>query len=203
MKTEVLMERELFDGIVKQKSKTQFFSASDLARVGNRWRILNKLPPFDMNGWLKTKGTREFIGELKRKYGKVVVRGKGRGAQTWVHPLLFIDMALAISPKLKIEVYEWLFDHLTEFRNVSGDSYKLMCGALYVRHRNKRTFDEYIKNVARSVRKTCGVKDWQKASEKQLKARDKLHENIAMFADMMNDNDRAVGLALRNTRLDM
>ena len=34
MQTEVLMKRQLFDGEVKQKSKTEFLSSTDLVRLG-------------------------------------------------------------------------------------------------------------------------------------------------------------------------
>ena len=32
---------------------------------------------------------------------------------------LFLDLALAINPKLKVEVYEWLFDKLLEYRMIA------------------------------------------------------------------------------------
>ncbi len=199
MKTEVVMQRELFGMEISQKSKNEFFSGTDLSRAGNKWRIINGLEPFNMSEWLRRKGTKEFISELKDRYGKAYVSGRGRGKHTWLHPLLFIDMALAISPKLKIEVYEWLFDHLIKERNQSGDSYKKMCGCLYVRHGNKQTFPAFISNVASQIKKHCRVDDWQQASESQLKKRDKLHYDIALLSDALNNNDEAVRMAiLRN-----
>lgn len=166
------MERELFGVSVSQHSKTEYFSATDLTKAGNRYRAINGLPPFNEKAWMANKGTKEFIKELEAKFGKVKISAKGRGHHTWIHPLLFIDMALAISPKLKIETYEWLFDHLIKNRNESGESYNLMCGALYVRHQNKSTFHTYIRDVAKNIQVACQAKDWQKANEKQLKARD-------------------------------
>lgn len=56
--------------------------------------------------------------------------------------LLFLDLALAINPKLKVEVYEWLFDKLLEYRNDSGDSFKEMTGALYNNCSNKSQFSK-------------------------------------------------------------
>lgn len=196
METEVIMQRELFGGQIAQRSKTKFFSATDLVRAANQWRAVNKKPSFDFSAWLKTKSTLEFIEELEKEFGKTIIRSRGKGSSTWVHPLLFIDLALAISPKLKIEVYQWLYDHLIEFRNNSGDSYKLMCGALYVRHGNKRTFPKHIKRLAVIIQERCGVKDWQQATEEQLKQRDQIHKDIAWLADVMNSNRQAVRLAL-------
>ena len=113
---------------------------------------------------MKYKTTIEFIGELEKKYGSVITFGRGRSSTTWVHPLLFIDIALAINVKLKIEVYEWLFDNLIKFRNDSGDSYKEMSAALYQRTTNKREFPDYIQSVALQIKEALGVEDWQHAS---------------------------------------
>ncbi len=109
---------------------------------------------------------------------------------------MFIDIALAISPKLKIEVYEWIFDNLIKFRNDSGDSYKAACGALYTRHSNYKTFPEFISKVANAIKDTLGVKDWQTATEKQLKQRDKAHLAIKLYSNVLTDVNQIVRLAL-------
>uniref|UniRef100_A0A6M3L074 Putative KilA-N domain-containing protein n=1 Tax=viral metagenome TaxID=1070528 RepID=A0A6M3L074_9ZZZZ len=200
MKTEVIMKRELFGEEVSQQSKTEFFSATDLVRAGNVWRRANGYGDFNITAWWNRKDTTEFIKELEKKYGKVFSKGRGHGNHTWVHPLLFIDIALSISPKLKIEVYEWLFDHLIRFRNESGDSYKKMCGALWVRATNKKNFTDDIKKVANIIKIECNVKDWQQASEAQLKMRDRMHENIALLADVLNNNREAIRIGIQKSK---
>ncbi len=198
MKTAVIMKRNLFGSEISQHSKTEMFSATDLARVGNAWRIANNLPPFTMKSWLNNKSTKEFISELESKYGEGNIRkaARGRGTHTWFHPLLFIDMALAISPKLKIETYEWLFDNLIKFRNEGGDSYKAMCGALFVRASSKTAFPHYVASVANKIRIACHVDDWQTATVEQLDMRKKLHNDIALLADVLNNNEQAVRIAI-------
>lgn len=196
MKTEVVMKRELFGMEVSQKSKSEMLSGTDLARAGNKWRRANDLSDFNLSQWLKKQSTLEFVDEIEKKYGKAIIKGRGRSAHTWMHPLLFIDCALAISPRLKIETYEWLFDNLIRFRNESGDSYKMMCGALYVRAPNKGGFHAYVADVAKKIKSACGVTDWQKANESQLEKRKKLHNDIALLADVLNNNDQAVRLAI-------
>lgn len=192
MKTEVEMKRELFGAQIAQKSKSEFFSATDIVKAGNKWRRLNERPDFNFSAWIRTKPTQEFIAELEERFDKAIIKGRGKGHHTWVHPLLFIDLALAISPKLKIEVYEWLFDHLIKHRNDSGDSYKLMCGTLFVRHKSPRTFQEMIKKLALRIKRYCGVHDWQEATDAQLQKRNKIHEDIALLSDVMNNNDAAI-----------
>ena len=192
MKTEVEMERVLFGATVLQKSKSEFFSATDLVKAGNKYRIVNDLGVFNFSTWLNTKSTKDFIAELEKEYGKVISKGK----KTWVHPFLFIDLALAISPKLKIEAYKWLYDSLLSNRNNSGDSYKKMCGSLYVNHGNKQTYTPFLISTASKIKAACGVSDWQTATSEQLKKRDQLHKNICLLSNVLSSNDEAVRLAL-------
>jgi len=196
MKTAVVMKRELLGGQISQNSKTGMFSATDLVKIGNKWRIANEMEPFTMKSWLQNKSTKEFIAELEKKYGDVKKSARGKGTHTWMHPLLFIDMALAISPKIKLETYEWLFDQLIKCRNDSGDSYKTMCGMLYSHARNKTYFHQYVQEVARKIKTACNVNDWNEATENQLRLRDKLHNDIGLLADVMNNNDEAVRIAI-------
>lgn len=200
MITEVVMERELFGCKVLQKSKSQFFCAKSLVDAGNRWRINNGLAPFNLSYYFSLEATKQFIAEITAKYGTPKMSKAGKGGFIWVHPLLFIDIALAISPKLKLEVYEWMHDELCKYRQDSGDSYKRMTGALYARHKNTRTFPDYIADVALKIQKACAVKDWQTASKEQLKMRDKIQENIEFLADVLNNNDKAVETSLAKAR---
>jgi hypothetical protein len=133
MKTQVVMKRELFGCEISQQSKTEFFSATELVNAGNKWRLANGHKVFNLSQYMVSKSFLEFKEELEKKYGNTVSSSRGRSSNTWVHPLLFIDIALAINPKLKIEVYEWLFDNLIKYRNNSGDSYKAMSAAIYTR----------------------------------------------------------------------
>lgn len=190
MKTEVIMERELFGEEISQKSKNEFFSATDLVKAGNKYRALNHMSLFNFQGWVNSKQTKEFIEALESKFGTVYIAGKGRGVHTWVHPYLFIDLALAIDPKLKIEVYGWLYDYLIRYRNDSGDSYKKMAGYLYENMPNKRDFQTNMVKLAQIIQNEVGCNDWQKATQMQLEHRDKIHEYITLLCGVFNKNNK-------------
>jgi len=197
MITEVVMQRELFGHKIAQKSKTEFFSATDLQKAGNEFRRKNGLSDFNLSQFLKSKSTIEFINELETKFNtKVVLSARGRMASTWVHPLLFVDIALAISPKLKIEVYEWIFYSLLKNRNNSGDSYKEMSSALWNRHTNHREFPTFIINVAEYIKNQIGVKDWNEATKEQLELRDKIHVAIKLYCNVLTNPKEAVRLGV-------
>jgi hypothetical protein len=197
MKTEVIMKRELFGREISQKSKSEFFSATDLVKAGNLWRLENDKDLFKLQTWMQNKSTKEFIAELEKEYGNVIIRSRGKNQHTWMHPFLIIDLALAIDPKLKIEVYKWLYDELLKYRNSSGDSYKRMTGALYINSSNKRFYTNEVKEAARAIKYACSVDSWETASESQLKLRDKIHENIALLCDVLKRNDDAVRIGIK------
>ena len=203
METMVIMKRSLFNCEISQNSKTEFFSATDLIRAGNKWRIANNLQHIDLNDWFNLKSTKEFISELEKKYGIVKISARGRGRHTWVHPYLFLDMALAISPSLKIEVYGWLYDYLLKYRNDSGDSFKRMSGSLYNNQTNKQLFPEYIKKVGFHIKNVCNVTDWQTATEEQLKLRDKIQDNISLLSDVLKNNDTAVRIGTHKAKQEL
>jgi hypothetical protein len=196
MKTEVIMQRQLFGKTVRQKSLDNFFSANDLVNAGNYYRITNGMSVFNLGNYLKNQSTIEFMDEVKSRYGDCIKITKGRKGETWVHPLLFIDIALAIDPKLKIEVYEWMFDNLIKFRNDSGDSYIEMSAAIFTRHQNIRTFKDYIKQVASLIKYSLKVDSWQTATEEQLKKRDLIHNSIKLLSKVLKDPDQIVRVAI-------
>ena len=197
MKTQVIMIRELLGYDIRQQSKTEFFSATDLAKAGNVFRFKEGRAMFNMSTWLKSESTKLFIAELEASFDcEAVDITRGRNGCTWVHPLLFIDMALAISPKLKIEIYSWVMDELLKHRNNSGDTYKAMCGALYVRHGDKQTYPNMITSLARDIKSACGVTDWQAATEEQLKRREKIHYDISLLSSALNNNEEAIRIGL-------
>ena len=196
MKTQVIMHRRFLNGDIRQKSKTGYLSATDLIQEGNNWRVLNRLPLFNFDSWKSTKSTKEFVSELEKQFGKVTEATRGKNGGTWMHPYLFIDLALAISPKLKIEVYKWLYDQLLEYRNDSGNSYKKMAGALYDNSSNKSDFHRGMTSTANMIKRACKVKDWQTASETQLQLRNKIHDNITLLCDVLRDNNQAIKIGI-------
>ena len=201
METAVVMKRTLFNCEISQNSKTEYFSATDLLKAGNKWRAENGLSILNIEDWKKNKQSQDFMRELESSEGKLIyLPGRGRGVHTWVHPFIFIDIALWINPKLKIEVYKWLYDSLIKYRNQSGDSYKKMCGALYLTSSNKSYYQNEIQDIALKIKQACVVSDWQQATEHQLKLRDKIHDYIALFSDIIHTRDALVSVAIQKAR---
>lgn len=201
METEVIMSRELFCREIRQKSKTEYFCASDLVNAGNAWRITNGKKLFNYSQWLKSPTTQDFIKALEADIGgKAIIKGTQKNSLSWIHPFLFIDLALAISPELKVEAYKWLYDNLLKYRNQSGDSYKKMCGALYLTQSNKSTYQDELKALAFRIKTECGVSDWEHATEEQLTLRNRIHDNIALLSDIIKDRETLYNIAIKKAK---
>ncbi len=196
MKTEVIIKRPFLGGQISQKSKSGMFNATELVKIANTKRKELNKPIFNLAQWLKQKNTIEFIEELQKDNETVYTMSRGRNSATWMHPLLFIDLCLSINPKFKIEVYQWVFDELLKYRNISGDSYRKMAGSLYDRTTSKTTFHKEITEVANQIKIALQVKDWNTASQEQLQLRDKIHENIYLLCNALKDIKQAVRLGI-------
>lgn len=196
MKTEVFLERKLLGGTIRQSNITEFLSVNDLLLIGNKYRIANDMKIFNYDSWYNSSSTQEFLTELKAQFGEVIKSKRGKTGERWAHPFVIIDIALNIDPKLKVEMYKWLYDELLKYRNDSGDYYKKMCGALFENCSNKSTFHRGISKTADMIKNACQVSDWQKATEEQLKLRDKIHYNIALLCDILRDNNQAIRIGI-------
>ena len=200
MKTEVIMRRNLLGVAVRQRHKSGHINAKDLCQAARRAREARGLREFNTTQWLKAKSTQEFIEDIERSYdGPAVLTVKGRLGGTWLHPLLAVDLALALDSKVKLAVYEWLLDGLLEARDRSGDSYRLMCGQLQANYHNKAQFHLWLPTVARKIKQACNVLDWQDASKDQLHLREKLHVMIGSVAEITKHSEESVDVAIAQT----
>ena len=68
MRTEVVLKRELLRDFVSQKSKSGFFSATDLFKIGNKWRIANGLKHKTLEEYNHLTSTKEFEKSLQSKH---------------------------------------------------------------------------------------------------------------------------------------
>lgn len=192
MKTSVIMKRNLMGYEVKQNHKTEMLNANDLHKAGNSVRKLSGMSQKQIGSYFDLDSTSELIKELciidDLRLEDVKKSSRGKGGGTWIHPVIFIDMAMWYSPELKVRVLKWVQDGLLAARDNSGDSYKSMNSAL------NRQFPKEMANpvsyitVANQIAAACKVglgKDrWEKATEEQLKKRDKIQETISVISDL-------------------
>lgn len=202
MVTNQIMESQdrLLEGIIiRQRTKDEFFSISDVSLLCDRWCYENKKPRFDINQYFRLDSTKRFMEKLKEEKKcevHIAQRGKKEG---WIHPYIFLDLILWINPEFKVTIYDWLFDYLIQSRVKSGDSYRIMCGVLYEFCSNKKRFKADITNLCKIIKKMilCDEDaEWNKASKEQLKARDDVQMMIADLTATLRDAKQGVRLGI-------
>lgn len=158
MKTSVIMSRDLNGVTVRQDSKNSFFNATDLINLYNRSSGEQKR----IQDYIDNKSTKDFLGALAQDYNVnnanqreldngFVISKRGKNGGTWVHPYIFIDLAMWLSPKFKVTVIRWVYDNLIKLRNDAGDSFKEVNEALFNAYPNSPPFA--YANEARMINK--------------------------------------------------
>lgn len=138
MKTAVIMKRDLNGLPIRQNSKTCMFNANDLLEAYN----LTSKKKKRMDSFLDNKSTIEYMSTIATDINsnttnscdlnlQVIETNRGRvNGGTWMHPYLFIDFAMWLSPEFKLTCVKWIYDRLIVVRNETGDSFKEVSAAL-------------------------------------------------------------------------
>ena len=125
MKTNVIMNRSMGGLQVHQRTKDGMFNATSLLKQYNKGERGK-----EVNGFLKTKPTQDFIESLSESENlntnEIVLTTKGKNGGTWMHPYLFIDFAMWINPKFKVQVIKFVYDELIKHRHSAGDNYRML-----------------------------------------------------------------------------
>lgn len=113
--TKTIIKREFLGSEISQKSENGYFSATDLFKVANQLRAKKGLNSRVLDTYNRLSSTIEFEAQLAKKY-TTREHKYGRGGNLWVHPFLFVDMALWLfNPDFKLEVYKWIFSDLPKY----------------------------------------------------------------------------------------
>ena len=206
MKTEVIMKREFFGDLIQQKSHSEMFSANDIMLVGNKQRAQKGLSTKILAAYFDTQESKELINQIKWEFNlqdyQVKSVTRGRNGATWIHPLVFIDIAMWLSPELKVKVLKWVMDGLMELRDNSGDSFKIMNSALQINFPGDFGAPTNFIRLANAIAKACGVYEigadkWQLATKEQIALRDRIQSRITIYADVVDDLETCVNKAIQ------
>ena len=200
MVTEQIMEREFYDGTIRQNHKTGWLNANDLLTLGNDYRQSIGLPKARLDRFLRTQERKAFIEQImeEEQITKVTKTTRGNNGGTWLHPLLFTELAMYLSPKFKYIAMKWLTDKLLESRDNSGNSYREMTSAIQENYNLGGQLGLEIPKIAKKIKSKLGVDDWNKATEEQLKYRDKIHQGIILLAQAEVPLEKNITISLKS-----
>jgi len=160
------------------------FNATALLNQWNRAAGMKK----EMNDYLRLQSTHDFLSALQSEFDfkdgnspYLTSRGKYSGG-TWMTPLLFIDFAMWLNPKFKVQVLKFVYDELIKCRTAAGDNYNVLAKSIaslpdvdypkVARALNWIVFNKH----ERDIRNT--------ATPQQLQDMDELQRKLAFSVDM-------------------
>ena len=169
---------------VLQRTKDGMFNATALLNQWNRAAGMKK----EMNDYLRLQSTHDFLSALQSEFDfkdgnspSLTSRGKYSGG-TWMTPLLFIDFAMWLNPKFKVQVLKFVYDELIKCRTAAGDNYNVLAKSIaslpdvdypkVARALNWIVFNKH----ERDIRNT--------ATPQQLQDMDELQRKLAFSVDM-------------------
>lgn len=184
MKTTQIMQRPILDGMVRQNHKTEWLNANDLLEIHNRKaKQLGKVTK-KINAYTVNSTSIEFFEEIMNQESITTVyeSKKGKNGGTWMHPLVFVDFAMWVSPEFKYHAMQWLTDTLLKNRDNSGESYKKMASSVanYLGSDMAKA-GTTIPKIARAIKTNLNVSDWNSTTEENLKKRDEIQKNISIL----------------------
>lgn len=132
------MLRTLNGNIVGQRTDNGFFSANDLLNAYLMTEEGKKNPKI-LAEYFRKKSTDEIIEEIRKDlnmenstYLNNDVYNIKRGSKggTYMHPYLFVDFAMWLSPSFRLQAIKWIYDKLIPMRHLVGDTYKDLTKAI-------------------------------------------------------------------------
>lgn len=131
MKTNQNMIRKMGSFQVVQRTKDGMFNATELLSQWNDFAGTQK----QMSHFTENASTKEYIQTIEndvdsKERNSVLIQSRGKNGGTWMHPYLFIDFAMWLNPKFKLQVIKFVYDELIKHRHLAGDNYNKLCAAL-------------------------------------------------------------------------
>ena len=201
MITKQILKREFYGKEVRQDHQSGYFCANDLTIIGNLYRKSLGLPGKKWVRYVELNSTKEFIVSLAKKEQVIDAisekrksKGEGKGKNNWVHPLVFFDYAMWLSSDFKVDVYRWLYDNLTVFRD---ESYKEMSRVLFeTQGYTPSKGAMVVRDLARAIKRDLECDDWNTATPDILKKRNVIHKNVIMLLKAGVEPVRAYHIAI-------
>ena len=168
MKTNQIMVRE--QGFI-QRTSDGYFNATKLVE---QWNITNGEKK-QLGNYMKTQSTNDYVEQLKKEGIEnpiIAVRGNNKNSGTWVHPKVFIDLAMWVSVEFKSKVIDYVLDGLIKSRHDAGDYYNEMTKAIldtYVDYYNVKPPAHVYIEEANMVKSLVVSKDRNNMTEQELK----------------------------------
>lgn len=185
MKTNQLMSVAFSEGVVNVFHNTAMGDLTQLWKVGTIMRVNNGMAVPQLNNFLQSQSTKDFIEVCERKTGKpcIEITGRGKNGRTWASIHMMIYAAEYLSTEFHFEVIDaFINNKILEWRDVSGDEFKALNIAIdnYLPNREEKSNKGIYINVARMLLKkvNADLSSWNDASADELRDRASIENKL-------------------------
>lgn len=186
------MVRKMGSFKVEQRTKDGYFDANALL---TQWNSKSGNKRKNMSDFRNSKATNEFLDALNEEIAiteisaMAIIEKKGRNTakgrtkdEIWMHPYLFIDFAMWLNPKFKLQVIKFVYDQLIQQRTLAGDNYKTLSSSIV--KLKGYSFQEVAKAIQWIVYNKTGKELRQVATQEQLQEINDIQTKLAFAIDM-------------------
>lgn len=173
------------EGVVNVFHNTSMGDLTQLWKVGTIIRVNGGMAVPQLNNFLQSQSTRDFIDVCERKTGKpcIEITGRGKNGRTWASIHMMIYAAEYLSTEFHFEVIDaFINNKILEWRDVSGDEFKALNIAIdnYLPNREEKSNKGIYINVARMLLKKVNqdLKSWNDASADELRDRASIENKL-------------------------
>ena len=178
MKTNQLMSVAFSEGVVNVFHNTAMGDLTQLWKVGTIMRVNNGMAVPQLNNFLQSQSTKDFIEVCERKTGKpcIEVTGRGKNGRTWASIHMMIYAAEYLSTEFHFEVIDaFINNKILEWRDVSGDEFKALNIAIdnYLPGRDGKSNKGIYINTAKMLlgKVNPSITTWNDATADELRER--------------------------------
>ena len=196
METTVVLSRKMGDYAITQRTSDGYFDANALL---TQWNSVKENPRKKMAHFTKNANTNEFIDTIHSRNsdktdfqsliitkGRITINGRTPD-KVWMHPFLFIDFSMWLSPEFKYDVIKFVYDELIKQRNEAGDAYKELASAI-VKITPKKEIPTAMTKIAQALNFVCTNRHEREMrnqmDEPTMKEMVKLEQEVALLINV-------------------
>jgi hypothetical protein len=196
METTVVLSRKMGEFEVTQRTSDGYFNANALL---TQWNSVKENPTKKMAHFIENANTNEFIDTIQSRNsdhadfqsliiskGRMTINGRTQD-KVWMHPFLFIDFSMWLSPEFKYDVIKFVYDELIKQRNDAGDAYKELASAI-VKITPKKEIPTAMTKIAQALNFVCTNRHEREMrnqmDEPTMKEMVKLEQEVALLINV-------------------
>lgn len=214
MKTNQLMHVTIGNYTQPIEHLTMMGSLNHLWEYGNSLRAAKGLSGKDLQEFMRSSDTVEFIVALERKYGQKLKTGilpdlkidqqgrtvgtitsdfvktkRGKGGGTWAHLMILLRAAAYLDKDFEVEVYDTFINNkVLQWRDDGGDQFLALNVAIdaYLPNRQGKDNKGVFIQVAKRLKSKILPEgvDWNNAAFPQLEDRAKTEKSLVQFLQL-------------------